>query len=395
MHGAGGEWRVEDQRLHWPILEAVRDACEEVGIPKIGDFNRGDNFGSAYFKVNQRRGIRVTASKAFLNPIRHRQNLEVFTNAHVKGLVFEGKRAVGVRFVRDGEEAVLRAEGEVILAAGAVGSPQILQLSGIGPGDLLSSFGIETVSENKSVGENLQDHLQLRLIYKVKNAVTLNQRAGSLFGKALMGAEYALRRSGPMSMAPSQLGIFAKSDPAFETANIEYHAQPLSLDKFGEPLHDFPAITMSVCNLRPDARGSVRIKSADYRDHPAIQPNYLSNDADRRVAADSIRITRRIMATHALAPFAPDEYLPGPQFSADEELATAAGNIGTTIFHPVGTCRMGVDERAVVDGSLKVRGVEALRVVDASVMPTITSGNTNSPTIMIAEKASDMILKGH
>jgi choline dehydrogenase len=392
MHGAGGEWRVEDQRLHWPILDAVRDACEEVGIPKISDFNRGDNFGAAYFKVNQRRGLRVTTASAFLNPVRHRKNLAIFTNAQVKALVFEGKRAAGVRLDREGTEAMMRADGEVILAAGAIGSPQILQLSGVGPGELLSSFDIPLVADHPSVGENLQDHLQLRLIYKIKNAVTLNQRAGSVLGRALIAAEYALKRSGPMSMAPSQLGIFAKSDPAFATANLEYHVQPLSLDKFGEPLHSFPAVTMSVCNLRPQARGHVRIKSLDYRDQPAIQPSYLSNETDRHVAADAIRLTRSLMRTKAIERFEPNEYLPGQQFKSEEDLAKAAGEIGTTIFHPVGTCRMGTDGRAVVDGELRVRGVSGLRVADASVMPTITSGNTNSPTIMIAEKASDMIL---
>jgi choline dehydrogenase len=394
MHGAGGEWRVEDQRLHWPVLDAVQDACEEVGIPRIEDFNRGDNSGTAYFKVNQRRGIRVTAAKAFLDPVRGRKNLTIFTDAQVKAVVFEGKRAVGVTFVRGGEKTTIRADGEIALAAGAVGSPQILQLSGVGPGELLSRFGIPLVAEASGVGENLQDHLQLRLIYKIRNAVTLNQRAGSLFGKARIGAEYVLNRSGPMSMAPSQLGIFAKSGPEFATANLEYHVQPLSLDKFGEPLHPFPAITMSVCNLRPEARGTVRIKSADWREHPAIQPNYLSSGADRRVAADAIRLTRRIIGAKALARYEPDEYLPGAHFQAEEELTKAAGEIGTTIFHPVSTCRMGVDEGAVVDGSLRLRGVSGLRVADASVMPAITSGNTNAPTIMIAEKASDMILAG-
>jgi choline dehydrogenase len=394
LHGVGGEWRVEDQRLHWPVLDAVQDACEEAGIPRIKDFNRGDNSGTAYFKVNQRRGIRVTAAKAFLDPVRERKNLTVFTHAQVKAVAFEGKRAVGVNFMRGGEETNIRAESEIVLAAGAIGSPQILQLSGIGSGALLSRFGIPLVAEAPGVGENLQDHLQLRLIYKVRNAITLNQQAGTLLGKARIGAEYLLRRSGPMSMAPSQLGIFARSGPEFATANLEYHVQPLSLDKFGEPLHPFPAITMSVCNLRPEARGSVRIKSADWRDHPAIQPNYLSSEADRRVAADAIRLTRRIMGARALARYEPDEYLPGLHFQAEEQLAKAAGEIGTTIFHPVCTCRMGADEGAVVDGSLKLRGVSGLRVADASVMPAITSGNTNAPTIMIAEKASDMILMG-
>ena len=392
FHGEGGEWRVEDQRLHWPILDAVQDACEETGIPKIQDFNCGDNLGTSYFKVNQRSGLRVTAAKAFLKPIRHRKNLTVLTGAQVRSLAFDGNRAAGVFFDRDGENCLAKAEGEIILAAGSIGSPQILQLSGIGPGGLLSDLNIPIVSESPDVGENLQDHLQLRLIYKVENALTLNERAGSLFGKVMIGAEYVLKRTGPMSMAPSQLGIFAKSDPAFATANLEYHVQPLSLDKFGDALHGFPAITMSVCNLRPQSRGFVRIKSRDHQDHPAIAPRYLSEAADARVAVDSIGLTRRIMAAKALAPFAPEEYRPGQGLTSEAELAAAAGDIGTTIFHPVGTCRMGSDAQAVTDGELRVRGVEGLRVADASVMPSITSGNTNSPTIMIAEKASSMIL---
>ena len=351
IHNVGGEWRVEDQRLHWPILDAVRDACEEVGIPKVADFNRGNNLGSAYFKVNQRSGIRVTAAKAFLNPVRQRKNLTILTGAHVRNIIFEGRRAIGVRIEREGSHEVVKAEAEVILAAGAIGSPQILQLSGVGPAGLLGRFGIPIVCDAPNVGENLQDHLQLRLIYKLKNARTLNQRAGSLFGRALIGAEYVLRRTGPMSMAPSQLGIFAKSDSQFATPNLEYHVQPLSLDKFGEPLHDFPAITMSVCNLRPEARGFVRIKSGNPLDHPAIQPNYLSNDngpagGGRRDQAHpahySYKSSREVRARWNICP--------GSQFSREEELATAAGEIGTTIFHPVGTCRMGTDDHAVVDG---------------------------------------------
>jgi choline dehydrogenase len=392
MHHAGGEWRVEEQRLHWPILDAVQDACEEVGIPRTRDFNRGDNFGTGYFQVNQRRGIRVTTAKAFLDPIRSRKNLAIFTNAQVKRIVFEGRRAVGVAFERDGEEIILRAAREVISSAGAIGSPHILQLSGVGDAEALSRHGIATVLNRPAIGANLQDHLQLRLIYKITNAVTLNQRANSLWGRAMIGAEYALNRSGPMSMAPSQLGIFAKSDPSFATANLEYHVQPLSLDKFGQPLHRFPAVTMSVCNLRPQSRGHVGLRSADYRDPPMIQPNYLSTETDRLVAADAIRLTRRIMATKALAKHTPSEYLPGAQYQSDDQLAEAAGHIGTTIFHPAGTCRMGVDDDAPVDGALRVRGLSGLRVVDASVMPTITSGNTNAPTVMIAEKASDLIL---
>jgi choline dehydrogenase len=392
MHGAGGEWRVEDQRLSWPILDAFIEACEEVGIPKIADFNRGDNFGTSYFKVNQRRGIRVNTAKAFLRPALKRKNLQVLQKAQVKELIIEDGRATGIVFWQPGAIAWARAAREIILSAGAIGSPQILEVSGFGPGELLSQHGIEVRRDLPGVGENLQDHLQVRTVYKIRNALTLNQRAGNLRGKAAIALEYALRRSGPMSMAPSQLGVFAKSDPSFETANLQYHVQPLSLDAFGEPLHSFPAITASVANLRPDSRGSVHIRSNDPRVHPAIQPNYLSQETDRRVAADSIRVTRRIMAASALARFEPEEFRPGPDFASDEELAKAAGDIGTTIFHPVGTCKMGPDEHAVVDERLRVHGVAGLRVADASIMPSITSGNTNSPTIMIAEKASEMIL---
>ncbi len=392
MHGTGGEWRVEAQRLSWPILDAFIEACEEIGIPRTEDFNRGDNYGAAYFRVNQRRGIRVNTAKAFLKPALSRKNLTVMSNAQAKELILEEKRAAGVVFWRGGQLVEARARCEVILAAGAIGSPHLLELSGIGSGEALSAAGIPVRLELPGVGENLQDHLQIRTIYKVQNALTLNARAGSLLGKAGIALEYALRRTGPMSMAPSQLGVFTRSDTSYETPNIQYHIQPLSLDKFGDPLHAFPAMTASVANLRPDSRGYTHLKSADPRDHPTIQPNYLSAESDRRVAADSLRLTRRLMATHAMSPFHPDEFLPGPQVTTDDDLARAAGDIGTTIFHPVGTCKMGGDERSVVNERLRVHGVGGLRVVDASIMPTITSGNTNSPTIMIAEKASDLIL---
>ncbi len=391
MHGTGGEWRVEAQRLRWPILDAFIEACEEVGIPRIEDFNRGDNFGVAYFRVNQRRGVRVNAAKAFLKPALARENLTVISRAQAKEISFDGRRATGVEFWRSGQLSEAKAAGEVILAAGAIGTPQLLEVSGIGAGEVLGAAGIPVRHELPGVGENLQDHLQIRTAYKVKNALTLNERAATLLGKAGIALEYALWRSGPMSMAPSQLGVFTRSDASFETPNIQYHVQPLSLDKFGEPLHPFPAITVSVANLRPDSRGSTHIASADPRAHPKIQPNYLSAETDRRVAADSIRVTRWIMATRAMSQFEPDEFLPGPGVASDDELARAAGDIGTTIFHPVSTCKMGRDERAVVDENLRVRGIDALRVADASIMPTITSGNTNSPTIMIAEKAADMI----
>lgn len=392
LHGTGGEWRVEDQRLSWPILGAFQAAANECGIPPTSDFNRGDNFGCGRFEVNQRSGVRLNASRAFLHPIKHRPNLTVLTHAHAKRVVFEGKRAVGVEFLRGNETQVARANAEVILATGSVGSVQLLELSGVGSPALLQRLGIPVVHALEGVGGNLQDHLQMRLAFKVKNTVTLNERTHSLFGKALMGLEYALFKRGPLTMAPSQLGAFTRSDPTIETPNVQYHVQPLSLEKFGEPLHPFPAFTASACNLRPTSRGTIHITSPDFREAPSIRPNYLSTNEDRKVAVDAIRLTRRIAAADALRPFAPEEFKPGPQFQSEAELVKAAGDIGTTIFHPIGTCKMGVDDLAVVDSRLRVRGMQGLRVVDASIMPTITSGNTAAPTLMIAEKGSQMIL---
>lgn len=391
LHGSGGEWRVEQQRLSWDILDAFQEAAHQAGIPKTDDFNRGDNEGCGYFQVNQRKGVRWNTAKAFLRPAMERPNLTVLTHAQAKQLILEGRRASGVEFWHKEVLSKARARGEVILATGAVGSPQLLQLSGIGPGAVLSQFGIEVKHELAGVGENLQDHLQVRTVFKVKNVKTLNERANSLIGKVGMGLEYMLFKTGPLTMAPSQLGAFAKSDESRETPNLEYHVQPLSLDKFGEPLHPFPAFTASVCNLRPESRGSIHVKSSDPRVQPAIRPNYLSAPADRKVAAQAILLTRKICEQPALAPFSPEEFKPGPHIADEESLAVAAGDIATTIFHPVGTCKMGSDPLAVVDDRLRVRGMEGLRVVDASIMPTITSGNTNSPTIMIAEKASEMI----
>ncbi|MDE1903932.1 MAG: GMC family oxidoreductase N-terminal domain-containing protein [Alphaproteobacteria bacterium] len=391
FHGQGGEWRVEEMRLTWEILDAFRDAAAEIGIPKIDDFNRGNNEGCGYFRVNQRRGVRWNTARAFLRPAMNRPNLAIVTGAQASRVRLVGRRAVGVDFVKDGRPRTVEARGEVILASGSIGSPHLLQLSGIGPSALLQQHGIPVVHELGGVGENLQDHLQIRTIYRVANTRTLNERANSLIGRIGMGLEYFLFKRGPLTMAPSQLGCFAKSDPSRETPNLEYHVQPLSLDKFGDPCHGFPAFTASVCNLRPDSRGTVRIKSADPAAHPAIRPNYLAVDSDRRVAAAAIRLTRRIVAAKALARFTPEEFRPGAQLQTDDELAHAAGDIGTTIFHPVGTCKMGADAAAVVDARLAVRGIGGLRVADASIMPTITSGNTNSPTIMIAEKAAEMI----
>jgi len=392
MHGAGGEWRVEEARVRWEILDAFQAAAEAAGIPRTDDFNRGDNEGSSYFKVNQRRGIRWNASKAFLRPVRHRRNLRIETKAHARRLLIEDLTTKGVEFDQLGVTRTVHARREVILAAGSIGSPHLLELSGIGNGEALQKAGIPVLLERREVGGNLQDHLQLRCAYKVAGIQTLNERASRLMGKMAIAAEYAISRSGAMSMAPSQLGIFTRSDPSYETPNLEYHVQPLTLEKFGEPLHAFPAFTASVCNLRPDSRGSVHAVSPDFRQQPAIRPNYLSTETDRHVAADAIRLTRRIVAQEPLKPYKPEEFKPGPDFQTEEELVQAAGLIGTTIFHPVGTCRMGADEDAVVDPMLKVRGISRLRVADASVMPTITSGNTNSPTLMIAEKAADLIL---
>jgi choline dehydrogenase len=391
MHGAGGEVRVEEQRLSWEILDAFREAAAETGIPKTDDFNRGNNEGCGYFQVTQRRGIRRSAARAFLHPVMKRPNLTVMTHAQAKRVRLDGRRATGVEFWRDGAASVATASREVILAAGAVGSPQLLQVSGIGPAELLQRNGIAIHHALAGVGENLQDHLQLRLAYKVSNTKTLNERANRLIGRLGIGLEYALFRRGPMSMAPSQLGAFAKSDPSRETPDLQYHVQPLTLDRFGEPLHAFPAFTASVCNLRPTSRGSIHITSADAREAPAIKPNYLATEEDRRVAIAAIRLTRRICAAPALARFAPEEFKPGSEFQSDAELEKAAGDIATTIFHPVGSCRMGPDDGAVVDERLRVHGIGGLRVVDASIMPTITSGNTNAPTVMIAEKAADMI----
>jgi choline dehydrogenase len=396
FHGSGGELRVEQQRLRWDILERFAEAAEQSGIPRSADFNTGNNEGSSKFEVTQRRGWRWSASRAFLRPALHRPNLRVVTGALIDKLSFEGTRVTGIEFRLDGQAARVGARQETLLTAGALGSPAILQRSGVGDARRLAELGITPVLDLPGVGANLQDHLQLRSIYQVSGIRTLNQIANSWLGKAMMGLEYAWRRGGPLSMAPSQLGVFTRSDPSQATPNLEYHVQPLSLDKFGDPLHRFPAFTASVCNLRPTSRGRVDIVSPDAASAPRIAPNYLSTDEDRRIAADALKLTRRIAAMPALAPYRPTEYLPGPDYRTDEDLATAAGLIGTTIFHPVGTCRMGKtdDASAVVDAELRVRGVEGLRIADASIMPTITSGNTNAPVVMIAEKAAGMIRAG-
>nr|WP_288900425.1 GMC family oxidoreductase N-terminal domain-containing protein [uncultured Sneathiella sp.] len=392
FHGTDGELLVEEQRLSWPVLDAVRDAAEELGIARTDDFNAGDNEGSGYFPVTQKKGIRWNARKAFLDPVQNRSNLTILKNTQVERLLFDGKRVIGLEVRRNNRVGKITARKEVVLSAGSIGTPQILQLSGIGPSEILKDKSIPVVHELKGVGENLQDHLQIRTIFGIEGAATLNERSNSLIGKLSIAAEYFLKRSGPMAMAPSQLGIFTKSSAEYETANIEYHVQPLSLDAFGEPLHKFPAITVSVCNLRPESRGSCHIKSNDPRDYPAIKPNYLSTLTDRNVAADSILHARKLMATKRMSAFSPIELKPGADISEPDSLAKAAGDIATTIFHPVGTAKMGSDEYAVVDDQLRVHGIGGLRIVDASIMPTITSGNTHAPVTMIAEKAADLMM---
>ncbi len=396
-HAAGGEWRVEQMRLTWEILDAFRAAAIQYGIPAVNDFNTGDNEGVSYFHVNQKRGRRWSAARGFLKPVLHRQNLRLESGCLVEGIAFAGKRASGVRWRQDGVARAARCRGEVILAAGSIGSPHLLMLSGVGPAAQLARHGIPVLLDKPGVGSNLHDHLQLRMIFKVSGVTTLNETYASVLQRAGMGLDYLLRRRGPMTMAPSQLGAFTRSDPGQDRANIQYHVQPLSLDKFGEPLHPFPAFTASVANIRPTSRGALTLKSHDPAVPPAIAPNYLSTPEDRRVAADSIRVTRKIVAQPALQKYSPVEFLPGASARDDDEAALekAAGDIGTTIFHPVGTARMGRDDdaRAVVDARLRVIGVAGLRVIDASVMPSITSGNTNSPTIMIAEKGAAMILE--
>ncbi len=394
-HRADGELSVELPRVRWQILDSIIDAGEEIGIPRSADPNTGDNEGSYYFHVNQKRGRRWSAARGFLKPVLHRSNLRLVTDVQVERMLFEGKRAVGVRYRQGDQVFDAKAKGEVLLSSGAIGSVQILQRSGIGPGAWLNQAGIPVLHASEGVGRNLQDHLQLRAMYRVSGVKTLNEVYYSLLGRPLMGLQYALLRRGPMTMAASQLCIVTRSDASQERANVQFHIQPLSLDRFGTPLHRFPAITVSPCNLRPTSRGTVRITSAALDAPPQIAPNYLSTDEDRRIAADCLRLTRRLMRQPALAQYRPEEFRPGPDIGdGDAELVRAAGDIGTTIFHPVGTAKMGLasDPLAVVDERLRVRGFERLRVIDASVMPTITSGNTNTPTIMIAAKGSEMVI---
>jgi choline dehydrogenase len=392
LHSSGGEWKVSRQRLRWDILEAVQEGAKEFGIEPTSDFNSGTNEGSGFFEVNQKNGVRWNTAKAFLRPVIKRSNLKVMIEAHTRRVILDGKRATGVEFEHKGQLVQATARAEVILAAGAINSPKLLELSGIGQPDRLSDLGITPLHDLQGVGENLQDHLQIRTVFKVTGTKTLNEVVNSLWGKAKIGLQYALNQSGPLSMAPSQFGMFTKSDPSLETPDLEYHVQPLSTDKLGDPLHPFPAITVSVCNLRPDSVGATHIDSTDINRQPDIRLNYLSTERDRMVAVKSIKQARQLMTAQVLQQYQPTEMLPGAHIATDAELLREAGNIATTIFHPVGTCKMGSDDRAVVDAQLRVHGLDGLRVVDASIMPKIVSGNTASPVIMIAERASEMIL---
>ncbi|RBW52520.1 GMC family oxidoreductase [Ruegeria sp. A3M17] len=393
MHGYGGEWKVSKQRLEWDILKAVQEGAKEFGIQPRADFNDGSNEGTGFFEVNQRNGVRWNTAKGFLRPAMKRPNLRVLTHAETETLLFDGKQVMGVRYLHKGVQYDAYAGSEVLLAAGAINTPKILELSGVGRGDVLSEHGIVLHHESQGVGQNLQDHLQIRTVFKVRNAKTLNTMANSLVGKAKIALQYGLTQSGPMSMAPSQFGMFTKSNPDLATPDLEYHVQPLSTDKLGDPLHPFPAITVSVCNLRPESVGTCHIQAKDIKAQPDIRLNYLSTENDKRVAAKSVRQARKIMTANALRPFQPEEILPGPAMETEEDLVKGVGDIATTIFHPVGTCKMGSDASAVVGADLRVHGLSGLRVVDASIMPKIVSGNTASPVVMIAEKAADMIRK--
>ncbi|MFP4539083.1 MAG: GMC family oxidoreductase [Dichotomicrobium sp.] len=390
-HRAGGAWKVQKQRLSWEILEAFQRGAAEFGVMPRADFNDGNNEGSGLFEVNQNRGVRWNTARGFLRPAMKRPNLRVLTKASTDRLVIRDRKATGVRFRWRGKTCEASARAEVLLAAGSINSPKLLELSGIGRPEILRALGVEIALESPGVGENLQDHLQIRTVFKVQNAKTLNTAANSTLGKARMALEYAISRSGPLSMAPSQFGMFTKSDPALETPDLEYHVQPLSTDRLGDPLHPFPAITVSVCNLRPESRGASHAVTPDPDQQPEIRLNYLSAERDQQVAVTAVKQAREIMTAQALAPYSPEEFLPGAHVQSHEDLVREVGNIATTIFHPVGTCKMGQDERAVVDSTLRVRGIDGLRVIDASIMPTITSGNTASPVIMIAEKAADLI----
>ncbi len=400
FHSDEGPIMVANKKIKLKMLDEFINAAEEKGIPKVNDFNTGDNFGVGFFQFTttfNKLGLklRYSSAKGYLNPAKKRSNLKIITNAHVQRINFEGKKASGIEYFIGENLIKISVNKEIILSAGSIGSPHILQVSGIGDGDKLSKIGIDLIKNLKGVGKNLQDHLMFRPVYKVKNLKSLNNKINSLFGKFLIGLEYIFNQSGPMTMGASQVCGFAKSDSSRETPNLQFHVQPISTDILGATkLHDFEGITPTVANIRPTSRGEINIVSKNIKDNPKIKMNYLSTDDDRYVAAQGLKLVRKIMLdTETFKKYQPEEYRPGAHIKDDEELVKAGSDYAQTIFHPVGTCKMGQDENSVVDDRLKVHGVENLRVVDASIMPNITSGNTNAPTIMIAEKASDMILE--
>jgi len=395
FHGIEGPISVEDQRIQLDILDIFMNAAEEIGIPKTNDFNKGDNFGCGYFQVTEKKGLRCSAAVGYLKPIKNRKNLKIITKAHVKNIDFYKKKAIGISYWRNNKLIKAKAKKEVILSAGSIGSPHILQTSGIGDPSKIKNHGIQIISNSPGVGKNLQDHIMMRPVYKVKNIKTLNKKINSFFGRMLIGMEYVFFRKGPMTMGASQLCGFAKSDSSRETPNLQFHIQPISTDKLGgSDLHNFDAFTPTVSNIRPTSRGEVYLASADTRDHPKIKMNYLSTPEDRKVTADGLKLIRKIvLQTKSFSKYEPEEFRPGINIQDDEELVKASSDYAQTIFHPVGTCKMGNDENSVVNDRLVAHGLTNLRIVDASIMPNITSGNTNAPTIMIAEKAADMIIE--
>lgn len=394
FHGSGGGLSVQNMRAKRDICEALIAAAEEVGVPRNDDFNGAEQEGAGYFQQTARNGRRCSTAVGFLNPVKSRPNLDIVTHALVEKVQINKGRATGITISVKGASHTyeLKPGGEVILSAGTIGSPQILQLSGIGPGELLQDLEIPVIKDLTGVGENLQDHLQIRTVFEV-NVPTFNEEINSFLGRMKIGMQYVFTRGGPMSMGASQVCIFTRSRPGLDTPDIQYHFQPLSADKPGIEMHPFPGITLSVCQLRPESKGRIQIKSPDPRAYPAIHPNYLATPTDQRTAVDSLKFTRRLVDTTALKPYVVREHLPGSGIETDEELLDSARNIAHTIYHPTSTCKMGPDAMSVVDERLRVHGIVGLRVVDASIMPAIVSGNTNAPTIMIAEKASDMIIE--
>jgi choline dehydrogenase len=383
---------VSDIGAKHELMEAIIAAARERGIRTTPDFNEGDQEGVGYYQLFTKSGWRSSSATAYLRPAEKRANLRVETDAHATRILFQGARAVGVCYKKNGQEFNVQANKEVVLSAGALQSPQLLQLSGVGPADFLSAMGIRVVKDLPGVGENLQDHLQLRVMYKCTKPITTNDDLRFLHRKILIGAQWLFTRTGPLAIGINQGGLFTRALPESKTPDVQFHFATLSAELAGAKPHPWPGFTMSVCQLRPESRGTVRIRSTDAFEPPSMRPNYLSTDLDRRCAVAGVRLARSLAATEALKPYVTGEYRPGAQAQTDEELLEFARNYGATIFHPSGTCKMGGDPMAVVDDRLRVHGIDGLRVVDCSIMPTLVSGNTHAPTVMIAEKASDLIL---